>query len=198
MDQYLNDDDWRFIFNFLSDQKFMIRKILFYSPLLIIILLGILFYYSLNSETKSNSPLIGKQIPEFSIERLLNDNDQFSSKDLISSETINFINVWASWCIPCRAEHNVLELLSKIDNVDLYGINHKDTKKNATNFINTLGNPFREIGFDSDGRTSIEWGVFGVPETFIVHRGKIIYKHIGPIHISELEDTIIPIIKDLN
>lgn len=176
----------------------MIRKILFYSPLLIIILLGILFYYSLNSETKSNSPLIGKQIPEFSIERLLNDNDQFSSKDLISSETIKFINVWASWCIPCRAEHNVLELLSKIDNVDLYGINHKDTKKNATNFINTLGNPFREIGFDSDGRTSIEWGVFGVPETFIVHRGKIIYKHIGPIHISELEDTIIPIIKDLN
>ena len=88
--------------------------------------------------------------------------------------------------------------MSKIDNVDLYGINHKDTKKNATNFINTLGNPFREIGFDSDGRTSIEWGVFGVPETFIVHRGKIIYKHIGPIHISELEDTIIPIIKDLN
>ena len=72
MDQYLNDDDWWFIFNFLSDQKFMIRKILFYSPLLIIILLGILFYYSLNSETKSNSPLIGKQIPAFSIERLLN------------------------------------------------------------------------------------------------------------------------------
>ena len=176
----------------------MIRKILFYSPLLIIILLGILFYYSLNSETKSNSPLIGKQIPEFSIERLLDDNDQFSSKDLISSETINFVNVWASWCIPCRAEHNVLELLSKIDNVNLYGINHKDTKKNAANFINTLGNPFTEIGFDSDGRTSIEWGVFGVPETFIVHKGKIIYKHIGPIHISELEDTIIPIIKDLN
>ena len=198
MGQYLNDDDWWFIFNFLPDQKFMIRKILFYSPLLIIILLGILFYYSLNSETKSNSPLIGKQIPEFSIERLLNDNDQFSSKDLISSETIKFINVWASWCIPCRAEHNVLELLSKIDNVNLYGINHKDTKKNATNFIDTLGNPFKEIGFDSDGRTSIEWGVFGVPETFIVHRGKIIYKHIGPIHISELEDTIIPIIKDLN
>ena len=176
----------------------MIRKILFYSPLSIIVLLGILFYYSLNSETKSNSPLIGKEIPEFSIERLLNDNDQFTSKDLTSSENINLINVWASWCIPCRAEHNVLELLSKIDNVDLYGINHKDTKKNATNFINTLGNPFREIGFDSDGRTSIEWGVFGVPETFIVHRGKIIYKHIGPIHISELEDTIIPIIKDLN
>ena len=176
----------------------MIRKILFYSPLLIMILLGVLFYHSLSSETKNNSPLIGKEIPEFSIERLLNDNDQFTNKDLISSETIHFVNVWASWCIPCRAEHNVLELLSKIENVDLYGINHKDTKKNATNFIKTLGNPFREIGFDSDGRTSIEWGVFGVPETFIVHRGKIIYKHIGPIHISELEDTIIPIIKDLN
>jgi len=194
----------------------MIRKILFYSPLLIIILLGILFYYSLdtntkitsltdksdrtmpNSKMKNNSPLIGKKIPEFSIERLLDKSDQFTNNDLISSEAINFVNVWASWCLPCRAEHSVLKIISKIENVNLYGINYKDNKKNAINFIDTLGNPFKEIGIDKDGRTAINWGVFGVPETFIIHRGKIIYKHIGPIHLSELEDIIIPIMKDLN
>lgn len=175
------------------------KKIFFYFPLLIIILLGILFYVSLgNNKDIINSPLVGKKIPKFITERLFEENDTFSNNDLINNNSLKFINVWASWCVPCRAEHDVLKIISNIENVELYGINYKDKRENALNFIETLGNPFKEIGIDADGRTSIEWGVFGVPETFIVYEEKIIYKHIGPIHLSELEEKIIPIIKDLN
>lgn len=175
------------------------KKILFYSPLLIVILLGFFFYITLNGNKKIiSSPLVGKKIHEFNISRLLESNDTFSTNDLINNKSIKFVNIWASWCIPCRVEHDVLKIISDIENVDLYGINYKDKKDNALNFIESLGNPFKEIGVDLNGRASIEWGVFGVPETFIVYDEKIIYKHIGPIHLSELEDKIIPMIKDLN
>lgn len=173
------------------------RKIVFYFPILLIIVLSIFFYYSLGIEnTKIESPLIGKDVPKFSLKQLDN-NNYFTNKDLENDDYIKFINVWASWCIPCRAEHEALKIIANIDNVEIYGINYKDNEQEALNFINELGNPYKKIGVDNTGRTSIEWGVFGVPETYIVFAGKVIYKHIGPIHLSELESKILPILKTL-
>jgi cytochrome c biogenesis protein CcmG/thiol:disulfide interchange protein DsbE len=85
-------------------------------------------------------------------------------------------------------------ILSKIEGLNLYGINYKDNKDNALKFIEQLGNPYNKIGADRNGRSSMVWGVYGVPETFIIHKGIVIYKHIGPIHMNELEDVILPIL----
>ena len=107
------------------------------------------------------------------------------------------LNVWASWCVPCRAEHDILMVLNNLHDVKLYGLNYKDKPSEAIDFIDKLGNPFKNIGVDQSGRTAIDLGVYGVPETFIIRDGKVIYKHIGPIHMSELDEIIIPILKDL-
>ena len=88
-------------------------------------------------------------------------------------------------------------LLSKLEKVEIYGVNYKDNRNEAINFINELGNPYANIGVDEEGRTAIDWGVYGIPESFIIHQGKVIYKHIGPIHMTDLDEIILPIIKDL-
>ena len=175
------------------------KKLIFYTPVILLIILSIFLYLSLNRDSiKMESPLIGKNVPSFSLIELGNPNGVFVTLDLLGDQKIKFINIWASWCIPCRAEHNVLKIISKIENVEVYGINYKDNQQEALAFIDQLGNPYKKIGIDNNGRASIEWGVFGVPETYIIHNGKIIYKHIGPIHISELKSKILPIIKELS
>ena len=174
------------------------KKIIFYIPVILIIILGTFFYFSLLKDNeKTSSPLIGQDVPSFTLTELENSNNFFTSKDLLGDKKIKFVNIWASWCIPCKAEHNVLKIIAKIENVEVYGINYKDNQNEALSFIEKLGNPYKKIGFDNNGRASIEWGVFGVPETYIIHNGKIIYKHVGPIHISELDTKILPIIKEL-
>ena len=107
------------------------------------------------------------------------------------------LNIWSSWCVPCRYEHEFLIKLNKEENLKIVGLNYKDNPSEAINFINKLGNPFKNIGVDQSGRTAIDLGVYGVPETFIIRDGKVIYKHIGPIHMSELDEIIVPILKDL-
>jgi cytochrome c biogenesis protein CcmG/thiol:disulfide interchange protein DsbE len=124
---------------------------------------------------------------------LFNDDQSFSTSD-IADKNVVLVNIWASWCIPCRSEHEILMILSKIEGLNLYGINYKDNKDNALKFIEQLGNPYNKIGTDINGRSSMVWGVYGVPETFIIHKGTVIYKHIGPIHMNELEDVILPIL----
>ena len=124
---------------------------------------------------------------------LFNDDQSFNMTD--DAETnVALVNIWASCCIPCRSEHEILMILSKIEGLNLYGINYKDNKDNALQFIEQLGNPYNKIGADINGRSSMVWGVYGVPETFIIHKGTVIYKHIGPIHMNELEDVILPIL----
>ena len=88
-------------------------------------------------------------------------------------------------------------LLSKLEGVEIYGINYKDNPIEAKNFIKELGNPYINVGIDGNGRTGIDWGVYGIPESFIIYNGEVVYKHIGPIHISELDEKILPILKDL-
>lgn len=103
------------------------------------------------------------------------------------------VNVWGSWCAPCRAEHPVLMQLAARDDVRLVGINYKDAPENARRFLGTLGNPFEAVGADRTGRTAIDWGVYGVPETFIVDgAGTIRYKHVGPISPADVENVILP------
>lgn len=109
---------------------------------------------------------------------------------------VSVVNVFASWCIPCRDEHPVLEAVKARTGVRLLGINQKDAPENAAAFLAELGNPFDAIGSDADGRASIEWGVYGVPETFVVDaQGVVRFRHVGPLSPEALERSVIPAIE---
>jgi cytochrome c biogenesis protein CcmG/thiol:disulfide interchange protein DsbE len=103
------------------------------------------------------------------------------------------VNVFASWCIPCRDEHAVLTALKQASGVRLFGINQKDAPENAAAFLSELGNPYDAIGADANGRVSIDWGVYGVPETFVVDaKGVIRFKHVGPLSMEDIEAEMLP------
>ena len=181
-------------------------KILLYLiPLLVFgILIGLFFTaFSLRESGLISEPgqvpsvLIDKPVPEFFLPPIETSAASslklpgFSSNNLKGKFSI--VNVWASWCIPCRAEHSSLVKLSKDERINLFGINYKDKSKNAEKFLTELGNPYQAVGVDNSGRVSIDWGVYGVPETYIVSpTGIILYKFIGPITEQALVDTFLP------
>lgn len=163
-------------------------RLLFLLPAGVFAALAALFVYRLGGGDPSRIPsaLIGKPVPAFSLpalEGLMADGKPvpgFSNEDL--KGRVMVVNVWASWCVPCRQEHPLLVELAKDPSIRLVGINQKDNPDNARRFLSALGNPFAAIGSDSNGRVSIDWGVYGVPETFIVGPdGTIRHKHIGPL-----------------
>lgn len=163
-------------------------RLLFLLPGLVFAALALLFLVRLFSGDPSRIPsaLIGRSIPAFQLAALegLQASGQpipgLAAADLKGRTTI--VNVWASWCAPCRQEHPALMDLAKDDGVRVVGINYKDKPENARRFLGALGNPFAAIGVDSNGRTAIDWGVYGVPETFIIGPdGTIRYKHVGPL-----------------
>ena len=140
------------------------------------------------------SPLIDKPVPEFALEPLVEGQPGLSTADL-EAPGVKLVNVWASWCGPCRVEHPQLIALAG-RGIPLYGINYKDEPANATAFLQELGNPFDRIGADTTGRTGIEFGVYGVPETFVVDgSGTIVYKHVGPIMPQDIERYILPAVE---
>ncbi|MEM9784264.1 MAG: DsbE family thiol:disulfide interchange protein, partial [Pseudomonadota bacterium] len=146
--------------------------------------LGILltFAVELLSGTGDDLPstLIDRPAPEFSMPALHADAPPFTTADL-KGGGVKLVNVWASWCIPCRAEHPWLVALGKERGITIHGINYKDEPEAAQAFLDELGDPYTLIGTD-EGRVGIEWGVYGVPETFVVDdTGTIVFKHIGPI-----------------
>ncbi len=162
-----------------------------------------LFFYQLSSGDPSSLPsvLIGKPVPEFDLppikglERGGKPVPGLSSADLRKGK-VHVLNVWASWCTACRTEHPVLKRFAEMKIAPLVGLNYKDTTRKAIGFLNQLGNPFDAIGFDKKGRTGIDFGVYGVPETYVIDgEGIIRYKHIGPIAPRDLERIIIPAIK---
>jgi cytochrome c biogenesis protein CcmG/thiol:disulfide interchange protein DsbE len=109
---------------------------------------------------------------------------------------VSVVNVWASWCVPCHDEAPLLTALAKDTRLQIVGINYKDSPDNARRFLGRYGNPFAAVGVDGDGRAAIEWGVYGMPETFVVDgKGRIAYKHVGPIGAEALEAKIIPAIR---
>jgi cytochrome c biogenesis protein CcmG/thiol:disulfide interchange protein DsbE len=147
--------------------------------------------------SKLPSALIGKPVPEFSLPPLAALRTATSaipglaSTDLTGQVTV--VNVWASWCGPCRTEHPQLQALAEQPGLVVVGINYKDTTENAVRFLNELGNPYSRVGVDATGRTAVDWGVYGVPETFIVDAtGKIAFKFTGPITPAALTEQILP------
>jgi cytochrome c biogenesis protein CcmG, thiol:disulfide interchange protein DsbE len=173
----------------------MIRKLV---PLLIFITLVIFLGIGLTRDPRLvPSPLIDKPVPEFSLPGLANADQQLGSSDLKGH--ISLLNVWASWCVACRAEHPVLLNLAKKNVVTLYGLNYKDNREDALRWLEYYGNPYVESAHDFDGKVGIDFGVYGVPETFIVDKqGVIRYKHIGPITEDTLKQNILPLIDKLS
>ncbi len=139
------------------------------------------------------SALIGRAVPPFELPALEGtDVPALSSNDFGQGRVI-VVNVFASWCVPCRAEHPVLKALASNEHVTLYGLNYKDDAESASRFLRELGNPFQRIGADRSGRVGLDWGVYGVPETYIVDaKGLIAYKHVGPLTAAALEQDFLP------
>lgn len=145
---------------------------------------------------KVPSPLIGKAVPEFALPPVLGRTLGLASEDLKGE--VSLVNVFASWCVACREEHPVLMQLSRDGVVPIHGLNYKDRPQDAAKWLDTLGDPYMRTGADLKGLVAIDWGVYGVPETFVIDRnGRIAYKHIGPITPQVLEKTLRPIIDGL-
>jgi cytochrome c biogenesis protein CcmG/thiol:disulfide interchange protein DsbE len=175
----------------------MTRYLRYLVPLAIFIVLAAFLYRGLSIDPKRvPSPLIGKPMPEFSLPRLQDPAATLSNTDLMGK--VSILNIWATWCVSCRAEHEVLLLLAQTGKVDIYGLNYKDEREPAKQWLAKLGNPYVANAFDADGRVGIDWGVYGAPETFIMDRHGIIrHKHIGPLSVDALNNEILPLIAEL-
>jgi len=178
------------------------RRLLVWAPLILFLGLALLFFLRLGAGDPSRLPsaLIGKPAPQTtlpSVEGLLRDGvpvPGISPADFAGNVTL--LNVWASWCVPCHDEAPLLLKLAAEPRIRVAGINYKDQPENARRFLGRYGNPFAASGADTNGRAAIEWGVYGVPETFVVGRdGKIAFKLVGPITPDNLEQTLKPVLE---
>ena len=174
------------------------RRWLALLPLLVFAGLAILFAMQLLSGRDNStvpSALIGSPAPQTDLPPVEGlglpglDSDRFAGK-------VTLVNVWASWCAPCRQEHPVLMRLSADERITVAGLNYKDRPENARRFLGELGNPYDVVGVDDRGRTAIDWGVYGVPETFLVGRdGTIRFKHVGPLSPEAAAGELMPAIE---
>ena len=143
------------------------------------------------------SPLIDKPAPAFQLSQLDEPAKTFSANEMRGK--VWLLNVWASWCVSCREEHPLLVELSRTKTVPIYGLNYKDKRDDALSWLRDFGNPYVLSAFDSDGRVGIDYGVYGVPETYLIDRDGIIrYKQIGPVTQEFLNDKLVPMVKELS
>ena len=173
------------------------RTFLMVLPLIAFIGLALLFWFRLGGGDPSRIPsvLIGRPAPQTTLPQLdglQNNGAQVPGLDPAAfNGKVSLVNVWASWCVPCHDEAPLLTEIAKDTRIQLIGINYKDAPDNARRFLDRYGNPFAAVGVDANGRAAIEWGVYGVPETFIVGRdGKIAYKLVGPITPDNIESVV--------
>ena len=147
----------------------------------IIVIFFVIFYHSLKANNKNNpNVMLNKVLPTIELTSFTNSNLK-QVLPIINKDKYYLINIWSSWCVPCREEHPILMKLK--NKIKIYGINYKDKKTNATSFLNKLGNPFYFTGSDKDGSVSIEIGAYGIPETYVVNsQGLIVLKHVGPLN----------------
>src|SRR5690242_20559128 len=174
-------------------------RLLMLLPLIVFLGLAALFWLRLGNGDPSRIPsaLIGHPAPQVALpalDGLVNDGAQVPGLDPAAFKgKVSLVNVWASWCIPCHDEAPLLTELGKDKRLQMIGINYKDTADNARRFLGRYGNPFGAVGVDGNGRAGIEWGVYGVPETFIVGReGTILYKLVGPIMPENINAVLKP------
>jgi len=166
-------------------------------PLGIFLVLVAFLYRGLSLDPKLvPSPLVGKPMPAFTLTRLQDPNATISDTDIKGK--VSILNIWATWCISCRAEHATLLELAKTGKVDIYGLNYKDERAAAQKWLRQLGDPYVANAFDDTGRVGIDWGVYGAPETFIIDsQGIIRHKHVGPLTMDVVNEEILPLVAEL-
>jgi len=169
------------------------RYALFALPLILLVALVSVFALSIDRDAGLvRSVLIDKPVPQFSLPAIEGIGVPGLETATLTGEP-TLVNVFASWCLPCRDEHPLLEALKARTGIRMVGINHSDAPENARAFLDELGNPYDAVGADRDRRVSIDWGVYGVPETFLVDaRGVIVYKHVGPLTPRAIENELLP------
>ena len=167
-------------------------------PLGIFVLLVLLLGFGLSLNPREvPSPLIGKPAPQFQLPQLHDPAKNFAPKELLGKVWV--LNVWASWCAACRDEHPVLADFAKSGLVPLFGLNYKDQREDAIAWLKRFGDPYQVSLVDTDGRVGIDYGVYGVPETYVIDKlGVIRYKRIGPVTPAILKEKIVPLIQSLN
>ena len=153
----------------------------------------IIFFKGLkNSNIYTPNVDLEKKVPSL-VFKSFDTNLDIISENIFNKNKFYLVNIWASWCIPCRNEHEFLMKLKKSEEIELIGLNYKDNNKNAKNFLGELGDPYDKIFVDKDGTSSINWGAYGVPESFLIYKNKIIKRYIGPIdneNLIEIEKII--------
>ncbi|MDX1739488.1 MAG: DsbE family thiol:disulfide interchange protein [Alphaproteobacteria bacterium] len=180
----------------------MMKRLPFMIPLILFGAVAIYFLFGLERAKEVGndfvpSALIGKAFPAMDLAPLVEGKPGLSDKDLKGKVTI--INVFASWCIPCRAEHPMITRMSRDEGLNVIGLNYKDKPADALKWLDELGDPYMAIGVDPKGRAGIDLGVYGVPETYVVDQEGIIrFRHVGPIQLRHLEDDILPLVAELS
>jgi cytochrome c biogenesis protein CcmG/thiol:disulfide interchange protein DsbE len=166
-------------------------------PIIVFAALAFILTWALNRDPSTiPSALIGQPVPQFTLSPVKGRTLGLSSANLTGE--VSLVNVFASWCVECRAEHPLLLRLKADGVVPIHGLNYKDSPDDAARWLNTFGDPYARTGADLNGRVAIDWGVYGVPETFVVAKdGRIAHKQIGPISPESLDETILPLIRRL-
>ncbi len=173
------------------------RRLVTLMPLIIFVVIAIFLGIGLTMDPRLvPSPLINKSVPQFSLPAVKGRTLSLASKDLVGE--VSMVNVFASWCTACREEHPVLLQIAREKIVPIHGLNYKDKPDDAANWLDTLGDPYTRTGADIDGKVAIDWGVYGVPETFIIDKtGHIAYKRIGAINPTVWKEKLLPMIQKL-
>lgn len=168
------------------------------APLGIFIVLVVFLGIGLKLDPRAvPSPLIGKPAPPFSLPSLKNAEITVSPEDFKGK--VWLLNIWASWCVSCRAEHPVVNQLAKTGDVIIVGLDYKDGLEAGRQWLRQRGDPYIASAFDEDGRAGIDWGVYGVPETFVIDKKGIVrYKHTGPLTMDDVRNTVLPLVQQLN
>lgn len=169
----------------------------YFLPLVVfLVMVGFLFAGLSLNPRQVPSPLIGKPAPVFQLQQLHDTEKVLSSQDNMGK--VWLLNVWASWCVACRDEHPLLVQLANAGIVPVYGLNYKDNRDTALQWLKQFGDPYAVSVVDPEGRVGIDYGVYGVPETYIIDKQGIIrHKQIGPVTVKSMEETILPLVKEL-
>ncbi len=165
----------------------MRNKTFYFLLIVFFIFVFIIFYRGLNNSNLYTPKIDEKNIPEFSSKTFFKKR-YVNSKDIFNKNKFYILNIWASWCVPCRDEHPLLIKLGKSEKIEIIGLNYKDDFNNAEKFINEFGNPYSIILLDRNGTKAIEWGAIGVPETFLIHKNRIIKRYMGPLNSKLIEE----------